>query len=314
MRLVSEACHPARDFQMLIQIGERRDLLSQKRIAAHHVRLEYSVGKAAMTFLLLLLCFTTSFSQREFRPITGILGAFDAEVEYLLSIATDKTEKTIQQVRFTEATLEGKKVVIAQTGIGKVNAAITTTLMIEHYMPREIIFTGIAGGTNPGLSPGDIVIGTRIAYHDYGTLTVDSLEVRPTKNAITGKENPLYYNSDKKLVDIAVRASAEVKLDKVKTDGVERYPKIITGTIVTGDVFVSSPKAVKEFRRRFSADATEMEGAAVAQVCLQQSQPFIVVRSLSDNAGHGSMKEVELFYKLAAENSANLVLAIIKLL
>lgn len=260
-------------------------------------------------FVLLFIC-TQSFAQREFRPITGILGAFDAEVEYLLSIATNKTEKTIQQIRFTEGELNGKKVVIAQTGIGKVNAAITTTLMIEHYMPREIIFTGIAGGTNPGLSPGDIVIGARVAYHDYGTLTIDSLQVRPTKNAITGKENPLYYLSDEKLVATAVRASADAKLAKVKS----QYPKVVTGTIVTGDTFISSPKAVKEFRRRFNADATEMEGAAVAQACLQQSQPFIVVRSLSDNAGHASMKEVEQFYKLAAENSANLVLAIIKLL
>jgi len=262
--------------------------------------------------ILLLLFFTatTSFAQREYRPVTGILGAFDADVEYLLSIATNKTEKTIQQVRFTEADLNGKKVVIAQTGIGKVNAAITTTLMIEHYMPREIIFTGIAGGTNPGLSPGDIVIGTRVAYHDYGTLTPDSLQVRPTKNGVTAQENPMYYKSDEKLVAIAVQASVEAKLSKVKN----QYPKVITGTIVTGDVFVSSPKAVKEFRRRFNADATEMEGAACAQVCVQQSQPFIVVRSLSDNAGHGSMDEVKQFYKLAAENSANLVIAIIKLL
>lgn len=264
--------------------------------------------------IVLVFVSITSFAQREYRSVTGILGAFDAEVEYLLSIATDKTEKTIQNIRFTEATLAGKRVVIAQTGIGKVNAAVTTTLMIEHFMPREIIFTGIAGGTNPGLSPGDIVIGQRVVYHDYGTLTADSLEVRPTKSAVTSRENPLYYACDPGLVSTAVRASAEAKLGKVKTSGVERYPVVITGTIVTGDVFVSSAKAVKELRRRFGADVTEMEGAAVAQVCLQQSQPFIVVRSLSDNAGSGSMDEVKQFYKLAAENSANLTLAIIKLL
>lgn len=262
--------------------------------------------------VFLLIVSTPVFSQRQYNPTTGILGAFDEEIKYLLSVATNKTETVIQQVRFTEADLGGKKVVIAQTGIGKVNAAITTTLMIEHYSPREIIFTGIAGGTNPGLSPGDIVIGTRIAYHDYGTLTSDSLQVRPTKNAFTARENPLYYICDRKLVDKALLAASEAKLAKLKTSGGERFPKVITGTIVTGDVFVSSEKAVKEFRRRFKADATEMEGAAVAQVCLQQAQPFIVVRSLSDNAGTGSMDEVEQFYKMAAENSATLVIAIMK--
>lgn len=265
--------------------------------------------------ILILLFFTATNC---FAQTTGILGAFDAEVEYLLSIASNKSEKQIQNIRFTEADLNGKHVVIAQTGIGKVNAAITTTLMIEHFAPREIIFTGIAGGTNPALSPGDIVIANRVAYHDYGNLYPDSLQVRPTKNAITAKENPLYYTCDPKLVDTAVKASSQARLARVKSSaGVERYPMVITGTIVTGDVFVSSAKAVKELRRRFNAEATEMEGAAVAQVCLQQSQPFIVVRSLSDNAGSGSkesMNEVRKFYKLAAENSANLVLAIVKLL
>ena len=266
------------------------------------------IKSAVVLFFITTCC----FSQREYRPVTGILGAFDEEIKYLLSRATNKTEKIIQQVHFTEAELNGKKVVIAQTGIGKVNAAMTTTLMIEHYMPREIIFTGIAGGTNPGLSPGDIVIGTRIAYHDYGMITPDSLTVRATKNPFTSGENPMFYLCDSKLVDTAVLAATEAKLEKLKTSAGERYPKVIKGTIVTGDVFVASATTVKELRRRFNADATEMEGAAVAQVCLQQAQPFIVVRSLSDNAGNGSMSEVEMFYKLAAQNSANLVVAMIR--
>ncbi len=149
---------------------------------------------------------------REFRPVTGILGAFDEEIRYLLTVVTNKSERVIQQVRFTEADLNGKRVVIAQTGIGKVNAAIATTLMIEHFMPREIVFTGIAGGTNPGLSPGDIVIGSKVAYHDYGTTTPDSLFRRPTRNPFTMKENPIFYLSDRKLVEIAVLVAGKSKV------------------------------------------------------------------------------------------------------
>lgn len=248
--------------------------------------------------------------QREFRPVIGMLGAFDAEIKLLLTLVKDKSEKVVQQVVFTEGTLEGKKVVIAQTGIGKVNAAMVTTLMIEHFMPKQIIFTGIAGGTNPGLSPGDIVIGSRVAYHDYGTLTPDSLLVRPTRNPFSMRENPVFYSCDDKLVQTALLAAAEAKFEKFGS----RYPKAIKGTIVTGDVFVASTKAVEELRRRFSADATEMEGAAVAQVCQQQAQPFVVVRSLSDNAGNSASHEVAQFYNLAAQNSASLVIAMVRLL
>jgi adenosylhomocysteine nucleosidase len=272
-----------------------------------------SVASLAQTQLVVPLNQDPPYN-REYRPVTGILGAFDQEIKHLLSIATNKSEKVIQRITFTEADLAGKKVVIAQTGIGKVNAAIVTTLMIEHFMPKEIVFTGIAGGTNPGLSPGDIVIGTRVAYHDYGTLTRDSLMRRPTRNPFTQADNPVFYECEPKLVEKAVLAAAEAKFEKLKTSEGERYPKVIRGTIVTGDVFVSSNNAVKDLRSKLQADATEMEGAAVAQTCLQQKQPFIVVRSLSDNAGDSSIGEVRQFYKLAAQNSASLVVVLVGLL
>ncbi|HZY78895.1 MAG TPA: 5'-methylthioadenosine/adenosylhomocysteine nucleosidase [Cyclobacteriaceae bacterium] len=271
---------------------------------------------------LFILITTTGFSQaivtpkdappfqREFRSITGILGAFDEEVRYLLSITANKTESSIQRISFTQGEINGKKVVIAQTGIGKVNAAIVTQLMIEHFMPAEIIFTGIAGGLNPGLAPGDLVIGTKVAYHDYGTLTPDSLMRRPTRNPFTLKDNPVFYNCDPRLIDVAVLAAAEAKFEKLG----KRYPTAIKGVIVTGDVFVASDKAVKDLRKKLNADATEMEGAAVAQVCLQLEQPFVVVRSLSDNAGNAASGDVKQFYKLAAMNSASLVIAMVSMI
>jgi len=252
--------------------------------------------------------------EREYRPVTGILGAFDQEVRYLLSITTNKTEQQIHRVRFTEGEINGKRVVIAQTGIGKVNAAVVTLLMIEHFAPANLIFTGIAGGVNPSLSPGDIVIGSRVAYHDYGTLTPDSLWRRPTKNPFMNYENPVFYKSDSILLVHAAKAKENLKLERVKTSYGERLPKAIIGTIVTGDVFVASGRAVKELRKNLHADVTEMEGAAVAQTCHQWKQPFIVIRSLSDNADDASVGDVRLFYKIAAQNSANLVVAMLKLL
>jgi adenosylhomocysteine nucleosidase len=292
---------------------------SKGRIASSLLTYVLVVVRDAMTYTMgilpvLIFISSTAFAQREYKSITGILGAFDAEVEYLVSITTNKKEKIIQQIHFTEGEVNGKKVVIAQTGIGKVNAAVVTILMIEHFAPRELIFTGIAGGVNPDLSPGDIVIGSRVSYHDYGMLTADSLWRKPTKDPFMNKENPIFYKCDSSLVEKALKAAVNTRFGNMRASGGERHPRVIKGTIVTGDVFVASNRVVKELRKNLHADVTEMEGAAVAQTCYQWKQPFIVIRSLSDNADDLSAGDVKLFYKMAAQNSANLVVSMLKFL
>jgi adenosylhomocysteine nucleosidase len=268
------------------------------------------------TTILLIFCigitFTSQAQSKNPAVVTGILGAFADEINYLLTQVQQKKETTIQQVHFTEGILQGKKVVIAQTGIGKVNAAMTTTLMLEHYHPHAIIFTGIAGGVNPTLQPGDLVIGTRVAFHDYGAIVPDSIVRKPTRNPFTLKENPLYFTCDTALVARALFISNKISLEKIHRDNGEQAPKIITGTIVTGDVFVSSDRAAKNLMQQLQADATEMEGAAVAQICWQQKTPFIVIRSMSDNANNNAHSDVAAFYQIAARNSAKFVMAILK--
>ena len=255
-----------------------------------------------------------SFAQTKKDATTGILGAFDAEVTYLLTQVQQKKEVVIQQVHFTEGILQGKQVVIAQTGIGKVNAAVTTTLMLEHFQPHEIIFTGIAGAINPKLSPGDLVIGARIAYHDYGAIVPDSIVRKPTRNPFTLKENPLYFICDSQLVAVAGRVKNSVTLEKIHRAKGDEQPAVITGTIVTGDVFVSSDRAAQNLQLQLQADATEMEGAAVAQVCYQQKVPFVVIRSMSDNANNHAHMDIASFYQVAARNSAKFVMGLLKML
>ncbi len=242
--------------------------------------------------------------------ITGILGAFGEEITLLLQQVQQKKETVIAHITFTEGLLNGRKVVIAQTGIGKVNAAITTTLLLEHFQPSEIVFTGIAGAVDTSLSPGDLVIGTKVAYHDYGTLLNDGMLQRPTRNPFTMQENPVYFPCDSGLVQLAKTAVGKTIFTKIKRSQGEVYPKIITGIIVTGDVFVSSLAATQHLQQQMHAEATEMEGAAVAQVCWQQQYPFIIIRSMSDNANSNASLDVKTFYQVAARNSATLVIAI----
>ncbi|HTF18526.1 MAG TPA: 5'-methylthioadenosine/adenosylhomocysteine nucleosidase [Chryseolinea sp.] len=251
---------------------------------------------------------TTTYSD-----VIAVLGAFPEEVRLLLTQLQDKREEIVQRTSFTTGTLHGERVVVALTGIGKVNAATTTMLTLEHFRPRVLLFTGIAGGVNPAMMPGDIVIGTQVGYHDYGTLTSSGMQRGPTRDPVTQAENPLYFSCDTAWVHRALRASRKIAWEKVTTTGGARVPTIRKGVIVTGDVFVASDAATRELHENMHAEATEMEGAAVAQVSHQQQVPFLVIRSMSDNAGNNATHDVKTFYAVAARNSAALVMAIVEL-
>ncbi len=261
--------------------------------------------KNRLIFFVIFLLSSTSFAQR-----IAILGAMTEEVELLQSQLKRAKTKEILGFQFKTGKLNGKKVVLAETGIGKVNASIVTTLIINQFSPKIIIFTGVAGAVNPALNQGDILIGKGISYHDYGRLTNDSLSFYPTRNPHTKKFNPQFFVSDSLLIVSANRASKEVTLKKITPDS--PMPKILEGIIVTGDTFVASSKAVDGFRRNYQADATEMEGAAVAQICFQQNLPFLIIRSISDKANEAAPADFQTFKKIAADNSAILVKAIIK--
>ena len=271
---------------------------------------------AIICILVVLLCSSCGsvYISPGSEPVTAILGAFPTEVTTLEEQVTNKQEHTIEQIRFVSGKLKGRKVAIAFTGIGKVNAAMTTTLMIEHFKPKEVIFTGIAGATNPDLELGDIVIATKAAQHDLGLFTPEGIKHRGARNPLNGRRNPVFFEADKRLLKVAELAVKQVKFKAIKTDTGQRAPKIVKGVVVTGDVFVSSDAKRTELHSILGADAVEMEGAAVAQICYQQSVPCLVIRSLSDNADERARQDWQNFYELAAENSARLVIKITELL
>src|SRR5258707_4662091 len=207
------------------------------------------------------------------RRVIGILSAMTLEIETLGQELTDKTEMTVHGIRFTTGSLKDRRVVLAHSGTGKVNAAMAATLLVEQFQPTHVLFTGIAGGLNPDLRPGDVVIGAKTAYHDYGEWNPEGFRVGPTVDPFTGKPNPLFFPADAGLLAVAEKAAPDVKLAPVKTATGERTPRIVTGVIVTGDAFVASPAKKEALRKEFKADATEMEGAAGAQNCWERHLP-----------------------------------------
>lgn len=265
----------------------------------------------AVTIVLLILSIAwPSFGTEN--STTGILGALNEELLFIKESLTNRKERTIDKIRFITGEVKGRQVVLARIGVGKVNASMITTLLIKHFNPREIILTGIAGGINPDLLPGDIVIAEKTAHHDLGVLTPNGFRNRAVSNPIDGKSNPVFFPADEKLLTLAEVSGKRVKFEKIQIGKIHRFPKVIKGVIVTGDMVVSSSAKKIELRKTLQADAVEMEGAAVAQICWQLGIPCLVIRCLSDTADKNTYQDVKKFYKIAAHNSSMLALHIIE--
>ena len=219
-------------------------------------------------------------------------------------------ETRIQGLVFSSGQIEGASIVTARSGAGKVNAAIAATLLIDHFSPSAVIFTGTAGAVDPALNPGDVVIATAIGYHDFGDVTTNGFIRSATFNTSSGQPDPAFFPADSFLLAAARRAAVSIKL---ASPGEAATPvHIREGLIVTGDAFVANPGTREDLRRQLNASAVEMEGAAVAQVCARSGVPFIAIRSITDHADGAAPGSYRQFLPMASRNAAELALATIK--
>jgi len=243
------------------------------------------------------------------KNVTLILSAFGAEAKPIQEKLEQRQQGSIEGIGFVKGRLNGRDVVVTWTGVGKVNAAMTTTLLIEHYRPDAVIVSGIAGGISPQVSVGDVVIGERCAQHDLGLWSDDGITRGVAGNRLTGEANPIFFIADANLIKIAEKAAGEVSLK-----GLHGPAKVKKGVIVTGDTFITSSKKKEELIKNLGADAVEMEGAAIAQICYQRGIPFIVIRGISDSADEKAAADVNTFQNIAIENAAAVVCKMAELL
>lgn len=228
----------------------------------------------------------------------GIIGAMAEEIEDLKSRIGDYQVEEKAGFSFYTGELNGESVVLLLSGIGKVNAAMGTTLLIERFHPDCIINTGSAGGFSSDLSIGDIVISTEVRHHDVDA-TVFGYEYGQVPRM------PAAFIANSVLIEMAEKAVA--KLDNVGTS---------KGLIATGDSFMHRDEHIHAVREKLPAImAAEMEAAAIAQCCHNFNLPFVIIRAISDIAGDkDNQMEFQEFLKLAAVNSATLVREIIRLI
>lgn len=224
----------------------------------------------------------------------GVIGAMDEEVDLLRSKMTIIEETMIANCEFTLGKLYGVEVILSKSGIGKVNAAVSTTLMNQLYHPDYIINTGSAGGLDAGLSVGDVVISTEVRYNDVDA-TVFGYEFGQVP------QMPAMFSPDERLMQIAGKSADGAGVSAAK------------GLIISGDSFMSDHERVENLKNIFDKpQCAEMEAAAIAQVCYQFDVPFVIIRSLSDIAGKDALMSYEEFLETAGINSANIVLAMLE--
>jgi adenosylhomocysteine nucleosidase len=244
------------------------------------------------------------------QSVVGVLGIKE-EVAPIEQRLQDTREVVVRGYVFRLGTLDGRQVVVGRSGAGKVNAAIVTTLLIGHFNPSALFFSGTAGAVDPSLYPGDVVIGATVAQHDYGRQAPQGITRLGPRNAVTGERDPVLVPAPETLLAAARRSAPGMTLPRIKTTDGDRVPRIVEGVIVTGDVFLSDLARREELRRSLGATAIEMEGAAVVQTCRQFGVSCLVVRSVTDRADTQAQSNYEQFLAMASENAAAVVSAII---
>ena len=222
----------------------------------------------------------------------GIIVAMQSEFDLVLKTLAGAEIKKIRHLTFATGKINNQDVVLLQSGIGKVSAALATVELINLFAPKMIINTGLAGGLDPSLSVMDIVVGKDIVYHDVWC----------------GEENeygqvqglPAIFHSDEKLVAKALAIRSDTK--------------IVGGLIASGDRFLSKVADLKEVKSHFeNALAVDMESAAIAQVCYLYGIEFLSMRIISDTPGiENHYDQYYDFWKKAPEKTLEVIEALLR--
>lgn len=226
------------------------------------------------------------------RPI-AVLTAIPEEIAAFGAHLVESGRETVAGVAIRHGLLDGRPVVLAESGVGKVNGALAATILFERFDCAGIIFSGVAGGLDPALNVGDLVIGTEIIQHDYGAMVAGALEVyRAGALPFPQFRGDLAFKADRDLIAAARAVLTETHF----------------GTILTGDIYLGCGVTRERLFASFAGKAVDMESGAVAQVAEAFGAPWLIIRALSDLAGEDSHLDFNVFAAQAARTAAAAVL------
>ena len=216
----------------------------------------------------------------------GILFAMQEELEELLKLVTIEKTYTLFDLTFYEGKIKEIECVLVECGVGKVNAARTTQIVIDNMKVDYVFNIGVAGGIKNNMSVGDIVLAESLVQHDFD-ITAFHHEKGYIPNVGT------YISTDTYLLKLA-----EEKLKE------ENDLNLVTGVIASGDIFCTEEKMSNKIATKFNACCVEMEGASIAQVCYLSHIPFLIIRSISDVPNNNNVMTYEDFLTSSAKKVA----------
>ena len=223
----------------------------------------------------------------------AIMGAMEEEITPLLEYFTDIKKQDYADNTYYEAKLGELDVVIAYSKIGKVFSTLTASTMIQKFGCDTLLFSGVAGGINPKLAIGDLIVANKLSQHD-----LDITAFGHPHGFVPG--GSVYVNTDESLKNIALEVAAEEDI------------KIMEGIIATGDQFVADEKRKEFIEKTFNADALEMEGASVAVTCDALNVPCLILRAISDTADMDAGFNFDEFLESSAKRSASFLMKIVE--
>ena len=233
-------------------------------------------------------------AEQHIKPeLTAVMGAMREEVERLEASLENTTQGGQGPFKWLGGQREGHAVLLAECGVGKVNAAALTQALLAAGASR-LVFTGVAGAVDPALAVGDVVVSSDAVQHD-----VDVTGLGYQLGEVPGSGS--MWRADETLVTAAQGAASELP-------GLS----VVVGRVASGDTFVASREATGRLRSVFAAACTEMEGAAVAQVCHRWGVPFVIIRSISDSADHAAEVDFRAFTRKAARNAEQVVRGLLR--
>ena len=262
-------------------------------------------------------------------PVIAVMTAFEPETVVLRALIEDAEGRRIKGVEFVSGRIEGKQVLVFQSGVSMVNAAMTTQMALDHFNISHIVMSGVGGGADPALMIGDVVVPQRWAQYleaGFGRAHKDGFEtppfhhgeplpsygmIFPNQVLVSASGGPLeakfWFDVDPVMLVVARTVAATAELSDLSPDGerLAHTPRVVVGgSGVSGPVFVDNADFRSFAHAAFSAEVLDMESAAVAHVAYANGVPFIAFRSLSDLAGgDGDANQIHAFLGLAARNS-----------
>ncbi len=223
----------------------------------------------------------------------GIIGAMESEVEQLIEKMDQVQTLSQAGMEFYQGSLAGRPAVVVQSGVGKVNAALCTQILIDRFDVSAIINTGIAGSLDERINIGDIVLSEEAVYHDVDVTSFGKYALGEVPGV-----GRLGFPADERMINLAKECCARVNPDI----------QVFTGRVLSGDQFIMSHEKKKWLKTMFGGYCTEMEGAAIAHGAWRNGVPFLIIRAISDKADDSAGMTMEEFEPLAIRHTVNLLM------